>query len=260
MRLADKVAFITGGAGGIGAECARVLAREGAKVIVTDLDDVAGRAVAEETGGDYHHHDVTSLEAWQEIVVAVVSAYGGIDILVQCAGIEGNLQERGLATSPETWNKVIAVNLTGTFWGCKAVVPEMLRKGAGSVILLSSATSFMATASATAYGVSKAGVQQLSRSIAMIGAADGKRVRCNSVHPGVIRTRMTDEILGTFAGAVGLPVDEAEKHFVSVVPFGEMGTPADVASTVLFLASDDSSYVTGAEFKVDGGWLVLNAG
>ncbi|MEI9852706.1 MAG: SDR family oxidoreductase [Sphingomonas sp.] len=260
MRLAGRIALVTGGAGGIGAECARVMAREGATVVVTDIEDAAGEEVAREVGGDYRRLDVTDLAAWEALVADIQARHGGIDVFVHCAGIEGNMGERGLATSPEGWRRVIDVNLTASFWGCKTVVPVMLEKGTGSVILLSSITSFMATASAVAYGVSKAGVQQLSRSIAMIGAEGGKRVRCNSVHPGVIRTRMTETILAAFSAGTGMPLDQAEKAFVSVVPFGEQGTPTDVANTVLFLASDESSYVTGSEFKVDAGWLVKNAG
>jgi NAD(P)-dependent dehydrogenase (short-subunit alcohol dehydrogenase family) len=140
------------------------------------------------------------------------------------------------------------------------VMPKMLEKGTGSIILLSSITAYMATPSALAYGVSKAGVQQLGRSFSMIGARKGARVRCNTVHPGVIETRMTDEILEKLGAGAGISAAEAEALMVSVVPLRRRGSPLDVASMVLFLASDESSYVTGADFKVDGGWLVRNAG
>lgn len=260
MRVREKVAIITGGAGGLGAECARVLAREGARIIITDLAIEAGQAVAAEVDGTFHQHDVSKLDEWKSIVDSVMASHGSIDVLVHCAGIEGSLKEGGLDTSEEVWNRVLAVNLSGTFWGCKAVVPAMAKKGAGSIILLSSITSFMATSSATPYGVSKAGVQQLARTVAMIGAKDGKRIRCNSVHPGVIKSRMTDNIISELAQAHGIDEAAAEVALMAATPFAERGAPSDVANMVLFLASEESRYVTGSEFKVDGGWLVVDAG
>lgn len=260
MRVADKIAIVTGGAGGIGAECARTLAREGAKVIITDVSDDPGRAVAEEIGGEYFHHDVSSLEAWDEVVESVTEEHGCIDILVHCAGIEGNVKKGGLETTLEDWNKVINVNLTGSFLACKAVVPAMKKKGTGSIILLSSSAAFLGTPSALAYGVSKGGVMQLSHTIAMIGAQDGHSVRCNSLHPGVIKGRMTDNIILEVAQAENTTEEEIEKILVDSIPLGKRGQFVDVANIVLFLASDEASYVTGSEFKVDGGWVVKNAG
>lgn len=259
MRVQNKIAFVTGGAGGIGAECARRLAAEGAKVIITDMDEAAGTAVAREVGGDFHRLDVTDLDAWQRVAAAAIDKHRDIDIFLQCAGIEGDLRQDCLDTHPDVWNKVLAVNLTGTFWGCKTIVPTMLRKGTGSVILLSSISSYMATPALTPYGVSKAGVQHLSRSVAMVGARNGARVRCNSVHPGVIKTRMTDNIILELSQARQITEVEAEVALMSAVPFRARGTPEDVAGLVLYLASDESAYVTGSDFKIDGGWHVVNA-
>ncbi|MGO4452401.1 SDR family NAD(P)-dependent oxidoreductase [Phyllobacterium sp. TAF24] len=260
MRVNNKVAIVTGGSGGIGAECARTLAREGATLIITDVADAAGEVLAKETGGVYRHHDITSLEAWQELADAVLAKYGRIDILVHCAGVIGNVKEACLDTSVEEWNRVIAINLTGTCWGCKAIVPKMLKQGTGSVVLLSSIVSFMATSVATPYGVSKAGVEQLTRSVAMAGAKDGNHVRCNSVHPGSIRSPMTDRIIADLAQAHNLPLDDAERGLMSDVPFGMRGEPSDVANLALYLASDEAKYVTGSAFVVDGGWHVVDVG
>lgn len=260
MRVKGKIAIVTGGAGGLGAECCRVLAREGATVVIADLAEEAGAAVATQTGGEFQRLDVSSLADWQRLVDETVKKFGAIDILVHCAGIEGSLEEGGLDTSEAIWNKVIAVNLSGTFWGCKTVVPEMVKKGTGSIILLSSITSFMATSSATPYGVSKAGVHQLAKTVAIIGAKDGAKVRCNSVHPGVIKSRMTDNIIAELAHAQGITEEESEKALLANTPLGSRGQPEDVANMVLFLASDESAYVTGSDFKVDGGWLIVDAG
>jgi len=260
MRVKGKVVIVTGGAGGIGAASARLLALEGAKVVLTDVSERAGQALAAEIKGEYFNHDVSVLSDWERITEEVISRYGCIDVLVNCAGIEGSFKEKGLATTIQDWHKVMAVNLDGSFFACMSVMPKMLEKGIGSIILLSSITAYMATPSALAYGVSKAGVQQLGRSFSMIGAKKGARVRCNTVHPGVIETRMTDEILEKLGAGAGISDAEAEALMISVVPFKRRGSPLDVASMVLFLASDESSYVTGSDFKVDGGWLVRNAG
>ncbi len=260
MRVAEKIAVVTGGASGIGAECARTLVREGASVTIADIADEAGVALAGEIGAAYCRHDVTSLDSWRDLVAELIERHGRIDVLVHCAGIVGDVKQSCLDTTPEEWNRVLQVNLTGTFWGCKAVVPEMLKRGTGSVVLLSSIVSYMATSVATPYGVSKAGVQQLTRSVAIVGAKDGNRVRCNSVHPGSIRSPMTDRIIADLAQAYGLSLADAEHALMANVPFGMRGEPSDVANLVLYLASDEAKYVTGSDFKVDGGWHVVDAG
>lgn len=261
MRLAEKVVIITGGAGGIGAETARVMVREGANVVVTDIAEQAGNDLAAEVGGSFYRHDVSDEVQWQVIIDKVMGDHGRIDVLVNAAGIEGNLaQAGGLATTLEEWRRVMSINLDGTFLGCRTVMPEMLERGSGSIVNLSSIVSFMATPTAMAYGASKAGVQQLTRSLAWIGAKDGKRVRCNSVHPGIIKTRMTDEIIAAMGKLTNVSSADSEKMLVSGVPFGARGKPIDVANLLLFLASDESTYVTGSEFQADGGWHMVSAG
>lgn len=261
MRLRDKVALITGGAGGIGGATAEAFARNGAKVVLTDLAVEPGRALAGRIGGVFHRLDVSSEVGWKEIAESVLKSDGRIDVLVNAAGIEGDGSGGGgLNTAYDAWRKVISINLDGTFLGCKTIMRSMLDRGEGSVINISSIVAGMGTPTLIAYGASKAGVEQMTRSLAIIGAANGKRVRCNSVHPGIIKTRMTDAIFAGFAKNTGKSDPEIEAMLCEDVLFGKRGVPQDVADLILFLASDESRYVTGSAFKVDGGWSVIDAG
>lgn len=260
MRLAGKVAIVTGGSGGLGGATARRFAHEGAKVVITDINADAGKAMAEEVGARFVPHDVASEADWQAVLDAATGYNGRIDILVNSAGIEGDFERSGLDTTLAEWRRVMAVNLDGTFLGCRMVVPLMQKAGTGSIVNIASAVSIMGTPTGMAYGASKAGVEQLTRSVAMIGARDGKRIRCNSIHPGVIRTRMTDSIIAEFAKAQSVSEEESEAAINGAVPFGRRGEPDDIANMALFLASDESSYVTGGAFRVDGGWSVISAG
>jgi len=259
-RFEGKVAIVTGAGGGLGGAAARLLASEGAKVLLTDIAEDAGERLADEMGGQFLVHDVSSPDAWEKVADKALGFTGRIDVLVNAAGIEGDLSQGGLSTSYEEFRRVLSINLDGTFLGCMAVMPHMMEHRRGVIVNIASIVSFMGTPSGLAYGVSKAGVEQLSRSLALIGAQDGRRVRCNSVHPGVIRTRMTDSIIGTFARAQNVSAVEAEAVVNSAVPFRERGSPEDVANMIAFLASEDAAYVTGSAFRVDGGWSVTSAG
>ena len=259
-RVQDKVALITGGAGGLGGSTARLMAREGAKVVIADLADDAGKALAAELGGDYQRLDVTSEDQWQSVVSAVASKHGRIDVLVNGAGIEGDFV-RGSpeTTNLEQWRKVLSVNLDGTFLGCKHTLPVMRKAGRGSIVNISSMASFLGTPVNVSYGASKAGVQQLTKSVAVFGSRDGLKIRCNSVHPGVIRTRMLDHIFQQIGQLANVASDEAEQLMLKQVPWGEVGEPDDVGYLILYLASDEAKYVTGSEFMVDGGWHLVDA-
>lgn len=259
-RLAGKVALVTGAAGGLGGATARRLASEGAKVVLTDVSRQAGEALADAIGAQFLEQDVSDERRWTEVTEETLRHNGRIDVLVNAAGIEGDLGNGKLATTYEHFRRVCAVNLDGTFLGCMAAMPHMMEAGQGAIVNISSIVSFMATPSAIPYGVSKAGVEQLTRSLAIIGAEDGKRVRANSVHPGVIRTRMTDAIIETFAANAGIGNEEAEAAVNSAVPFKERGEPEDIAGMIAFLASKDARYITGSAFRVDGGWSVISAG
>lgn len=261
MRVSGKVAVITGGAGGIGAETGRVLAREGAHVVITDVSEETGWALASQLGCQFVRHDVSDEKQWQTLIDNVMGEHGKIDVLVNAAGIEGDLANAGgLNTSLAEWRRVLSINLDGTFLGCRICLPRMLERETGSIVNIASIVSYFATPTALAYGASKAAVQQLTRSIAWIGGSNGKRVRCNSVHPGIIRSRMTDNIINELGKLSGVSAEKAEAMLVGGVPFGVRGVPADVANLILYLASDESSYTTGSAFQVDGGWHIVNAG
>lgn len=259
-RVDGKVAIVAGGAGGIGSATARALAREGARVTIADLADSQGTAVAREIGCDFLALDVTREDEWAGAVAAVDRKHGGIDVLVNAAGIEGNLENANPEmTSLAEWHRVHAVNLDGVFLGCRAVLPIMKRAGKGSIVNISSIVSYMGTPASVPYGSSKAAVQQLTKSVAVYGSRESMRIRCNSIHPGVIRTRMVRDIYAAFARTTGMTVAQAEENSLRKVPFGELGEPEDVANFALFLASDESKYATGSEFQVDGGWHLVDA-
>lgn len=259
-RMDGKVAIVSGGAGGLGAATARLMAQEGATVVLADVADEAGQALAREIGGGYHRLDVRQEADWNRVAHAVDAEHGRIDVLVNGAGIEGDFVNGSPeTTSLEQWRKVLAVNLDGVFLGCKAVLPIMKRARKGSIVNISSMASFLGTPVNVAYGASKAGVQQLTKSVAVHGSRDGMKIRCNSVHPGVIRTRMLEHIYEQIGQLANVSAAEAEQMSLRQVPFGEVGEPEDVGYLILYLASDESKYVTGSEFMVDGGWHLVDA-
>lgn len=254
-RVKDKVALVTGATGGIGEAIARCLAREGAKVTVTDLDPDKCRALAAAIGADWMRQDVTQEQEWNDVVGAIEQRHGALHVLVNSAGIEGKVE----AGNPENteladWRRVHQVNLDGVFLGCRAALPAMRRAGGGAIVNLASIVSFFATPNSTAYGSSKAAVTHLTMSVAHHGAQHGSRVRCNSVHPGMIRTRMLLNIFDEGARRLGVTVVEIETRQLARIPMGELGTPEDIALGVLYLASDDARYVTGTHLNIDGGW------
>jgi len=259
-RVQDKIALVTGGAGGLGGATARRMAEQGATVAICDVADDQGQALAKELGGDYHRLDVTNEAEWAAVAKAVEAKHGRIDILVNGAGIEGDFVNGSPeTTSLDQWRKVLSVNLDGTFLGCKHVLPIMKQARRGSIVNISSMASFLGTPVNVAYGASKAGVQQLTKSVAVHGSRDGMKIRCNSVHPGVIRTQMLDKIYGQIGQLANVSKAQAEEMSLKQVPFGEVGEPDDVAYLILYLASDEAKYVTGSEFMVDGGWHLVDA-
>ncbi|KAB2371906.1 glucose 1-dehydrogenase [Actinomadura montaniterrae] len=234
-RVDGKIALISGGARGIGAASARALVAEGAKVVLGDILDEEGKAVADELGdaARYVHLDVTNPEDWAAAVQAAIAEFGGLNVLFNNAGIANGAAINRFKL--EKWQKIIDINLTGPFLGIRAAADALIAAGGGSIINTSSIEGLRGTSWAHGYVASKWGLRGLTKSVAMELAPHG--VRVNSLHPGLIRTPLTE----------GIPDD------MIPVPLGRPGVPEDVASFVVFLASDESSYATGSEFVIDGG-------
>jgi 3alpha(or 20beta)-hydroxysteroid dehydrogenase len=234
-RVDNKVALITGGARGMGAADARMLVKEGAKVVIGDILDDEGQALADELGdaARYVHLDVSSADDWTAAVETALSSFGTLNVLVNNAGIVqvGPLKTLDVAR----WQKVLDVNLTGPMLGTKAVIGPMIEAGGGSIINVSSIEGLRGAAYVHSYVASKWGLRGLTKSSALELASSN--IRVNSIHPGFIRTPMTEH----------LPEDMVQ------TPLGRPGTPDEVATFVVFLASDESSFSTGSEFVVDGG-------
>ena len=245
MRLEGKVALISGGARGQGAVEAKLFASEGASVVIGDILDDLGRQVEAEiaeSGGNatYVHLDVTSESQWNDAVAVAVEQYGKLDILVNNAGI---LIRAGVEdTTGEDWDRIMDINGKGVFLGTKAAIPAMRAAGGGSIINISSIAGLQGSPASAAYSSTKGAVRILTKSTAVQYALEN--IRCNSVHPGLIYTDMTRDTLDT---------PEGEREWRARVPMGYIGVSEDVAKGVLFLASDESSYMTGSELVIDGG-------
>jgi len=235
-RLSEKIVLVTGAAGSIGKAVAEAVTAEGGRVITTDLPGQAGAA---------HALDVTEELDWLRVIADIGRTHGRLDGLVNAAGVAalGNIEE----TDFETWRHIMAVNLDGTFLGCKHGLALLKRRG-GSIVNLSSVAGLIGGHNFAAYNASKGGVRLLSKSVALHGARLNPAVRCNSVHPAFLEGPMVDLILKE----TNFP-DAARARITRDIPLGRLGTPAEVASMCVYLLSDESKFVTGAEFVIDGG-------
>jgi NAD(P)-dependent dehydrogenase (short-subunit alcohol dehydrogenase family) len=253
-KLQDKSALITGGARGIGAAIARSFAAAGAQVIIADVDADSGACLADEIGGVFFPMDVSSEQDWDRLA----AAFPSINIVVNNAGITGFEDSPG-PHDPENatldeWHRVHAVNLDGTFLGCRYAIRAMRDKGAGSIINMSSRSGLVGIPGAAAYASSKAAIRNHTKSVALYCAGQGLNIRCNSIHPAAILTPMWEALIGDG------PDREARMAAMVVdTPLKRFGTVEEVAAIALLLASDDASYMTGSEVHLDGGLLAGSA-
>ena len=247
MRLEGKVAIVSGGASGIGEATSRLFAAEGARVVIADLNDELGPALESdirEDGGEaaYLKLDVTDEDQWRAVVAETIARFGRLDIVVNSAGISAPGRPPAEEQTVEGWDAVMNVNAKGVFLGAKHAIPEMRKAGGGSIINISSVYGNVGSKGGTAYHASKGAVRTFSKAAAIQYA--GEQIRVNSVHPGFVDTPMT-------AGMHSQPGVRQER--VDKTPLGRMGLPEDIAYGILYLASDESRFVTGSELVIDGG-------
>jgi len=255
MRLKGKIALITGAAGGIGQATAALFNQEGAHVIVTDIRDEAGRALVQrlKANASYLHLDVRKEEDWQWVTKNLLDNFGRLDVLVNNAGITGFLESSGPWDAEHAelsaWEEVHRVNATGVMLGCKYGIQLMKAQG-GSIVNVSSRSGMVGIPGAVAYASSKAAVRNHSKSVALYCAEKGYNIRCNSVHPAAIMTPMWEAMLGE-----GEQRRKMMEEIACGIPLGHFGEPMDVAYGILYLASEESKYITGIELTIDGGIL-----
>ena len=250
--LKDRIVMITGAATGIGAGIAQKFAQHGARVVVADLDAERAAATARDLGPEHFSIplDVASDESWTEAMAEVAASAGALGVLVNCAGINpvGNV----MSISLENWRRTLAVNLEGVFLGCRHAIPAIARAGGGAIINIASPVGQKPTAALIAYGASKAGVLNLTKSVALHCAAERNGIRCNAIIPGAVHTEMTERFLRTTAD-----YQRTLENISSGRPLGRLGTPEDIGKAAVFLASDDAAFITGESLAVDGGALLV---
>jgi len=251
-RVEGKVAIVTGGALGIGRAACLLLAKEGAKVAVTDVLSKEGQELVDEIKGfggvaKFWHLDITNEDEVKQVFADIFKEFGKIDVLVNNAGIAG-VNKPTHEITEEEWDKVINVNVKGVFFCTKHVIPYMQKTGGGSIINLSSIYGLVSAPDVPPYHASKGAVRLMSKTDALLYAKDN--IRVNSVHPGYIWTPMVENHLK----ASGIDPEEGKKQLASLHPIGHVGEPMDIAYGVLYLASDESKFVTGSELIIDGGY------
>ncbi len=250
-RVADKVVVVTGAASGLGAADARALVAEGAHVVLTDIDTEAGASLAEELGAVFLPQDVSDEAAWDAVMAEVDQRFGRLDALVNNAGIApiADIEH----TSTEVWRRTLAVHLDGTFFGCRSAIPLMRAAGGGSIVNMSSTAALNGIAPYLAYSAAKGGIRSLTKAVAAHARTNKLGIRCNSVHPGSIATPMVHQALDALMGIdlAGADDPEAMRKQLGV------GEPSDVAHLIVYLVSDESKHVNGAELVIDNGDTVI---
>lgn len=255
-RLDNKIVLVTGAAKGIGRAIAELFSAEGATVVLTDIDDKLGYEVAAKIGGtaQYLSLDVAVESDWERAYGSIHGNFGRLDVLVNNAGITGFLETEGPFDPEnfnlESWQKIHQINVEGVALGCRTAIKLMKNSAAASIVNMSSRSGIVGIPGAAAYASSKAAIRNHTKSVALYCAQNGYPIRCNSIHPGAILTPLWDAILGH-----GAEREEGIKAIAKGIPLGTMGEPLDVAYAALYLASDESKYVTGTELTVDGGIL-----
>ena len=251
-RLDGKVAFLSGAARGIGAATAKLMASAGAKVAIGDVLDEQGRKTAKELDALYVHLDVTSEASWAEAMDATVAKYGKLDVLVNNAGI---FNGKGVEeASMDEWHRLVAVNLTGVVLGTRAALPH-LKKSKGNIVNLASIAGMVGSQLDPLYSLTKGGVTLFTKSTVLEFGRKGYGVRVNSIHPGLIETDMGEKTFVMRAQQQGTnDIERARQATLALHPIGRLGVADDIAKGIVFLASDDASFMTGAGLVVDGGW------
>lgn len=249
-RVRNKVALVTGGASGVGRAAVRMLAAEGAKVVITDIDQVAGEALARELGGEacFMHHDAASEADWDRVMASVMKRHGRLDILVNNAGIliKGSIEEATL----EQWQRLMRINADSVFLGCRAGVAAMKASGGGAIINMSSIAGIAGKDDYAAYCGSKGAIAALTRAVAADCRRKKYRIRCNSIHPDGVMTPMT-------AASYPAGVDPA-RFTIDADPMNRACQPEDVAAAIVFLATDEARAINGIELRVDSGQFVMS--
>ena len=250
QRLQGKTAIVTGCASGIGAATVRRLVADGAKVLGTDVNADAGAALCQKVGARFAAQDVADRDLWTDVVAQAVSAFGALNILVNNAGI---VSSKSIGEVDDaTWDRTLAVNLTGTMAGCRAAIPEIAKAGGGAIINIASTTAMAPLPTDIAYSSTKAAVRVMSKSIATWCASQGNGIRCNTVIPGATDTGILDKTEAEMPGF---------KDMVAATsPMNRLADPAETAAAIAFLASDGCPFMTGAEMLVDGGALSIHPG
>ena len=257
-RVYGLRALVTGAAQGLGYACAARLVREGAQVMITDINAVAGKASALEIGARFIHQDVADEGEWAALALQL--ADDGLDIVVNNAGIEGDpTQPKDPEhASLDDWNHIFAVNTAGMFLSSKHMIPLLAKRGGGSIVNFSSVASLVPTPFLFAYGAAKAAVEHMTKSAALHCAQQGYSIRVNSVHPGQVRTPMLDGLFERQAAVTGTDRESIAAAFVNSIPMGVYQDAEDIANLVLFLASPEARYVTGQAIACDGGFALAH--